>query len=93
MNVFGSMAMNVFLNVVMILGIEAESILMFKTLVSFEKLPKCLYAVHEINCSCERWSTKLKTSAAVEDGAQSQHPQDDLLLLKKHKIVEETHLD
>jgi hypothetical protein len=61
-------------------------------LLSFEKLPKCLNAVHEINCSCERWSTKLKTSAAVEDGAQSQHPQDDLLLLKKHKIVEENSL-
>ena len=35
MNVFGSMAMNVFLNVVMILGIEAESLLMFKNLAFF----------------------------------------------------------
>ena len=32
MNVFGSMAMNVFLNVVMILGIGAESLLVFKNL-------------------------------------------------------------
>ena len=64
MNVFGSMAMNVFLNVVMILGIEAESLLMFK---------KPWFLLKSCQNVCMPF---MKSTAAVKDGVlNSKHLQ------------------